>query len=249
MAPVLLERISLLGMRDPVSALTHGLGAVMGLVATVLLLIRTHRSGASARSRARVLLYGLSLVAAFSASFLFHFFDRPPEDIVLYKKMDHAAIFLLIASTTAAIIGLVDRPWTSWLIRGTWTIALIALVVKVTIWPMPLWISAAIYLVVGWLGLIGLMLLARTVGWKLLRPVVHGSLILTLAAFFFVTERPVVLEGVVEGHEVFHIAVLAGVAIHYAFIFRHCGGSLCGRDEMTDEDTSSVHPGIFRKIG
>ncbi len=248
MTPILLERISLLGMREPVSALTHGAGALLGLLATYLLIRKASVSGTSRRAHARMLLYGISIVVAFGASFLFHYFDRPPEEILLFKKLDHAAIFLLIASTTAAIVGLFDRNWTSWMIRMTWIVAVIGIVVKMTIWPMSLWTSATIYLIAGWSGAVGLIFAARAVGWQRLRPVVHASVLMTVAAVCFVLEQPVLVAGVIEGHEVFHIGILIGAAIHFAFIYRHCGGTLCDASDIFQSESDHARAGSTTQV-
>lgn len=253
MTPILLDRITLFGIREPVSALSHGAGAVLGVIAMVVLIRRAARAGASMRARARMLLYGICLVLAFGASFLFHLFDRPPEEIVLYKKLDHAAIFLLIASTTAAIVGLFDRAWSSWMIRATWAVAVVGIVIKMTVWPMSLWMSATIYLLAGWFGAIGLILAARTAGWARLRPLLHGAILMSGAAFCFALEQPVLVSGVIEGHEVFHIGILAGMALFFVFIYRHCDGTLCDSSPMerAAEDLTtgnSVHPGVFREV-
>ena len=223
----LLERIAVFGIREPVSALSHGAGAVLGLVATIFLMRKSIEEGVSSRERMRLLVYGLSIVAAFGASFLFHYFDRPAEELIPFKKLDHAAIFLLIAATTGAFAGLFRRGWTSWMIRMAWIIAVVGIGVKMTVWPMSLWMSAVIYLAAGWSGVIGFVLAARTVGWGRLRPVLHASILMTVAAFCFVFEQPVLVSGVMEGHEVFHIGVLIGAALHFDFIYRNCGSPLC----------------------
>lgn len=253
MTPILLERIAIFGIREPVSAISHGVGAVLGVIATVFLVRKALVSGVSPRGRGRLLLYGISVVAAFGASFLFHYFERPAEDLIQLKKLDHAAIFLLIAGTTGALIGLFRRVWTSWMIRVTWLIAVVGIGIKMAVWPMSLWMSATTYLIAGWSGAFGLLLAARASGWQQFRPVVHGSILMTLAALCFVLEQPVLVRGVIEGHEVFHVGVLVGVALHFLFIYRNCGGTLCEPSPESESDDArsreaSVHPGVLGEV-
>lgn len=86
--------------RDPVSMGTHLAGVLLGLVATVVLLRRVRRNG---RPGLGVGMYGLLMTLAFSASALFHYVDAGSPRFELYNKLDHVAIFLMIAGTGTAI--------------------------------------------------------------------------------------------------------------------------------------------------
>lgn len=218
MPTILLDVLPWLGIRDPISMLSHLLGAALSAVALAALLRRARRRGLPAEAHGTLMLYGVSMVLAFAASALFH---TPSEESVLLKKLDHAAIFLVIAGTCTAIYGSVRRRWASRLTAGLWLACGSALVVKMLLWPMPLWLTAAVYLVVALPALAGLPALGRVVGRRRLVSILAGGLLLLVGMVVFATRWPVLWPGVIEGHEVFHLLVLAAVGLHFHFIYAH----------------------------
>lgn len=219
MRSLLLEVIPQWGLRDPFSVLSHLLGAVLGVVALVALVRRARRRGLPRRGEWPLVIYGVSMVLAFSASALFHGPVRPSQELVLFKKLDHAAIFLMIGGTGTALYGALNIRWAGAMIGALWAVCLGALGLKMIVWPMPLWLTALTYMVVGWGGLGGLFLIVRSLGWQRLRLLFYGAAVLTVGAFVFATEWPVVWPGVIEGHEVFHVLALLGAGIHFQFIY------------------------------
>lgn len=209
-------------IRDPVSALSHLVGALLALWATVALTRRARRRGLGRWGVRRMVAYGLTLVFVFAASTAFHFPIWPHEELVLLKKLDHAAIFLTIAGTCTAIYGAVRLRWTTYLTVATWVVAGVGATLKMLIWPMPLWLSAVIYLGLGWTAGSGLFLLTGVMEPVHKRLLLGGAGAFTLGAVVFAAEWPVLWRGVVEGHELFHLFVLAGAALFFAFVYRFC---------------------------
>ena len=218
MSPLVLDVLPWLGLRDPFSVLSHVLGAILSVAALAALLRQARRGGLPARARRSRWLYGLSLVLAFAASALFH---APAEESVLYKKLDHAAIFLLIVGTGTALYESVGTAWARRLVVALWVVSAAALVVKMTVWPMPLWLTASVYLGVALPALAGVPALGRREGAPPLGLLVGGAGVLIAGAAVFAAEWPVLWPGVIEGHEVFHVMVLLGVAMHFYYIYRH----------------------------
>lgn len=222
MPHVLLDVQSLWHIREPFSALSHLLGALLGGVATIALVRRAQKRGLGRWGVRRMVAYGLTLVFVFAASTAFHFPTWPPEKLVLLKKLDHAAIFLTIAGTCTAIYGAVRTRWTTYLTAATWGVAVVGGVLKMLIWPMPLWLSAVIYLAVGWTAASGLIALVSEMEPVHKHLLVGGSAAFTIGAGVFIAKRPVLWRGVLEGHELFHVLVLAGAALFFVFVYRFC---------------------------
>ena len=222
MTPPLLDIQPLWLIRDPVSAVSHLVGALLALWATVALAKRAQQHSLGRWGVSRLVAYGLTLVFVFAASTAFHFPVWPKEELVLLKKLDHAAIFLTIAGTCTAIYGAVRLRWTTYLTVATWTVAVTGLVLKMLIWPMPLWGSAAIYLTLGWTAGSGLIVLTDHMDPVHKRLLLGGALTFSLGALVFAAEWPVLWRGVVEGHELFHFFVLGGAAFFFAFVYRFC---------------------------
>jgi hemolysin III len=222
MAPLLLDIQPLWDIREPVSALSHLAGTLLALVATVAVTRRARARGLGRWGVRRMVAYGLTLVLVFGASTAFHFPTWAPEHLVLLKKLDHAAIFLVIAGTGTAIYGAVRRRWTTYLTAGLWVLTVAGGAIKMLVWPMPLWLTAVIYLTLGWTAASGLLALVGRMEPVHRRLLLGGTLAFTLGAVVFATGGPVLWRGVVEGHEVFHLFVLAGTAFFFTFVYRYC---------------------------
>lgn len=217
MQPFVLQVISYWGIRDPVSMLTHLVGALIALVATMVLVQRVRREGRRGRA---VVVYGTCVVVALAASAAFHHVEATSQRFVLFLKIDHAAIFLVVAGTGTAIYEAVGSRWSDALIVATWGVSLAAITIKLLIWPMTPWMTAMIYVGVGWTSSAGLGI--AHVSWRQLYHFMVGAVVLTLGAIVFATEWPVLWPGVIEGHEVFHVLVIIGLGFHGRFVFEHC---------------------------
>ena len=91
--------------REPISSFTHMLGAVFFTVATLLLVCKTIVvSDWSWQVLAGVILFGASLIALYSASSIYHFFNGSVKKLMVLRKLDHAMIYVLIAGTYTPIL-------------------------------------------------------------------------------------------------------------------------------------------------
>jgi hemolysin III len=215
----LLDIISVWGIREPFSTLSHGLGALVALWGTAVLVLHARRQG---RTGWAVAVYGVTVVLTLSASALFHYVDAPPARVALYGKIDHIAIFLLIAGTGTAIYSALDARWANHLLGLTWGLTVLAIGAELTVDALEGWKIAGVYLTVGWASSLGLFATARFASWRRLRSFLAGALAFSVGAVVFATEWPVLWPGVIEGHEVFHVLVLIGEAFHFHFVYRYC---------------------------
>ena len=135
-------------------------------------------------------------------------------------RLDHAAIFVLIAGSFTPVHVILLREWWHWhLLAWIWVAAITGLVLKTVFFDsMPPWLGLAMYLGLGWLGLISTIALARRYGVRFVLPLVWGALAYTVGALADFLRWPTLVAGIVGPHEVFHFAVLAGISFHWAFI-------------------------------
>ena len=239
-----LQVISYWGIRDPVSMLTHLVGALVALGATLVMVRRARQAGRKGRA---VAVYGTCVVLALTASATFHLVETTSPRFTLFLKIDHAAVFLVVAGTGTAIYESIGARWSDVLIGAMWVMNLAAIAVKLLIWPVAPWLTAVIYVGVGWTSSAGLGLVVDASNWQRLYDFVVGMLVLTLGAIVFATEWPVLWPGVIEGHEVFHILVLIGLGYHGCFVYQHCTGwavwqGLSASDETADLARGSAGP-------
>ncbi len=187
---------------------THGAGLLLSMGGLAVLLTVSSRSG-DAWLIASVCIYGVTLIALYATSTLYHGFPDAKAGPVL-QKLDHAAIYLLIAGTYT--------PFTLVNLRGSWGLALFALVWSIAITGMVLdlvarkrneRLSLSLYLGLGWVILIAIKPLFRTVEVGGLLLLLAGGLCYSGGVIFYVWKT------LPYHHAAWHLCVLAGSVLHF----------------------------------
>jgi len=202
--------------REPVSGLTHFVAAIAAGVGLVVLLIIGQSSLGKQLS---LLVYGTSLILMFSASAAYHLV-RAREGVVRnLRKLDHAAIYILIAGTyTPLCFNQFDGFWKWGLLAIVWGLALAGIIGKVFFINAPRALSAGIYLGMGWLALIGLPEILRILPTGAMVWLSLGGVIFTLGAIVYITKIMDFAPGVFGFHESWHVFVILGCLCHFILI-------------------------------
>lgn len=202
--------------REPVNSLTHWAGALLAFAGLIALLVVGWGTPAKVIS---LLVYGVSLVFLFSASATYHMVQVRDKALEVFRKVDHAAIYCLIAGTyTPFCVNALDGFWKWGMLSIIWSLAVVGIVVKVFYIRAPRWLNAGIYVVMGWLavGAAGQMLAALPV-WVLTWLII-GGVIYTLGAVVYITKIFNFKPGVFGFHEMWHIFVLLAAAAHFVAV-------------------------------
>ncbi len=202
--------------REPVSGLTHLFAAVAAVLGLGLLLWlgRTDLPKAVA-----LLVFGLSVIFLFSASAAYHLVKAAPEVILRLRKLDHAAIYVLIAGSYTPICLYFFTGFWRWGLLGIiWAMALVGVIVKLFIIRAPRWLTAGIYLLMGWLSALAVQEMLRSMPPAALSWLVAGGLFYTVGALIYITKKLDFYPGVFGFHEVWHIFVILGCLSHYIVI-------------------------------
>jgi hemolysin III len=203
-------------LREPVNGLTHFFAALVALFGLIVLLVIGWGSAAKMISLA---VYGISLVLLFSASATYHMVNARPKVELALRKFDHAAIYLLIAGTyTPICINLMDGFWRWGLLAIVWGLALVGIGVKIFFIKSPRWLSAGLYVLLGWLCLIGVREMLRVIPVGGLAWLAAGGVIFTLGTLVYVTKKFDFFPGVFGFHEVWHIFVILGALAQFIMI-------------------------------
>ncbi len=203
-------------LRDPLSGLTHLGAAIFSLFGLIALIIIG--SGESTRL-ASVIIYGLTLIAMFSASATYHMTISSPKVIEILRKVDHSAIYLLIAGTyTPFCLNAFSGFWKWGLLSIIWSLAIIGVGIKIFIIRAPRWVNAGIYLIMGWLIVAAAGEMANTLPTDVIAWLIIGGIIYTLGAVVYITKKMDFKPGVFGFHEVWHIFVILAAAAHYISI-------------------------------
>ncbi|MGR3481733.1 PAQR family membrane homeostasis protein TrhA [Salipiger marinus] len=157
-------------------------------------------------------LYALGLITSFSLSAAYNLTLHAPSRAIL-RRLDHAAIFLLIAGTYTplALLGLGGWQGTA-LTLATWGLALIGLVMKLCFFPR--WDRAGfvLYLAQGWLGLLAIWPLVHSLPPLALALLLAGGLTYTVGTVFYHRD------GLPYARAIWHLHVLAAAAAHYVAV-------------------------------
>lgn len=217
--PEVLSRLSVL--REPVNSLTHFFGVLAAVAATVALLLI---SGGGARALVSFAIYGFSSILLFSASTLLHAVRAGPKVERWFRRLDHAAIFLLIAGSYTPIALVAMQPrfagW-GWTLFGVvWGVALAGVLFKLFWITAPRWLSTGLYLAMGWLVVAAIVPVARALGTQSMTWLALGGFFYTVGAIVYATKRPDPVPGVFGYHEIWHLFVLAGWGAHLVIMVR-----------------------------
>lgn len=190
------------------NTISHLIGTGLALAGFVALIVYAARQGDPWKI-VSFSIYGATLVMLYSFSALYHSFRGRAKRI--FQKLDHTAIYLLIAGTYTPFTLVPLRGALGWSLFGViWGLALIGIILDVSIVRRKRILSLVIYIVMGWLALIAIRPLARAFPPAGLALMVAGGLLYTIGALFYVAEKRVSF-----GHGIFHLFVLAGSASHY----------------------------------
>lgn len=203
-------------LREPVNSLTHWAGAILALAGLIALLIIGWDTPAKVISFA---VYGASLIFMFSASATYHMVRVKDKALEIFRKVDHAAIFTLIAGTyTPFCINAFEGFWKWGMLGIIWSLALIGIVVKIFYIRAPRWLNAGIYVLMGWISVAAAgQMLAALPTW-VFAWLIAGGVIYTLGAVVYATKMFNFKPGVFGFHEVWHIFVLLAAAAHFVAV-------------------------------
>lgn len=208
-----------LKFREPFNGFSHLVAAAIAGIGLGVLLY--FGRGQLARQLS-LLVYGISLTLMFSASAAYHLAETRPEKLLWLRKLDHSAIYLLIAGTyTPICMAFFDGFWRWGVLGIIWGMAVIGVCVKLFIIRSPRGLTAGIYLLMGWISVFAVrqMLLhmpAGALAWLLI-----GGLLFTLGAVVYISKWPNILPKVMGFHGLWHIFVILAAFSHFFLILRY----------------------------
>jgi hemolysin III len=203
--------------RDPVSSWIHLISALLSVVGLAALLVFGRSSPIKELS---LLIYGLTLVLMFSSSTLYHSIRTNPTTLLRLRKMDHSSIYLLIAgSYTPLCLYFFTGFWHLGFLAIIWVFGLAGIIIKVFIIDAPRWVTAGIYLVMGWLSVFAVKEMLATMPAGALLWLLAGGMFYTVGALVYITRKLDFVPNVFGFHEVWHIFVSLGALCHFIMIF------------------------------
>ena len=207
------------GLR-PWSAITHGVGAALSVLASAVLL-----AGAAAAADIWKLvsfaIYGLSMTALYTASTLYHCINTTVEGRIALRKLDHTSIYFLIAGSYTPVCLIALRgPW-GWSLFGViWALAIAGLVMSMTWINCPRALTSTIYIAMGWLAVIAVYPLWQALGLRGVFWLLAGGVLYTVGGVLYALKWPGRDNPRFGCHEVFHVFIVLGSAAHFVMMYK-----------------------------
>ncbi len=206
-------------IREPFNAISHYISAFAATVGTIFLFSRTY---GNFRLTGAVIIYGLSLVALFLASAIYHTANRSPKTMLILRKLDHSAIYFLIAGSYTPICVYFFRGFWQWgMMAIIWSMAITGVLMKVFIINAPRWITAGVYLVMGWMAILAVSEIWLRMPIPAIIWLVIGGLFYSIGAIIYITKKLNFIPGIFGFHEIWHLFVIFGAASHFYLVARY----------------------------
>jgi hemolysin III len=173
----------------------------------------------STRARLASFVFAASVSAMLGISALYHRVIWPPGPRRWMRRLDHSAIFLLIAGTyTPFGLLALEGAWRVAVLAVVWSGALAAILLKVAWIDAPRWLAAVIAVCLGWVGIVALPEIHDRTGLGVLTLLGLGGILYTAGAVVYARKRPDPAPSVFGYHEIFHALVIAAAVTHFVAI-------------------------------
>ena len=201
--------------REPVNGWIHFVGALVALVGLALLLAEAQRRD-SVRHVVAAAAFGGSAVLMLAASANYHLRPRARR-ARLFQRLDHAAIYLFIAGTYTplCLIALWPAAVGRILLGVVWALAALGIALQVLAIRLRRGVSTALYLGLGWVGILAAPALVGVVRPALFAWIIVGAAFYSVGAWFYWRKWPRRRRGAFGFHELWHVCVLAAGASHF----------------------------------
>ncbi|MEG0767253.1 MAG: hemolysin III family protein [Clostridia bacterium] len=194
------------------NAISHGIGALLAIVATVLLILRAVRTS-DTLGLLSVIVFGITLFLLYIMSTLYHAIAHTGAKRIL-RIFDHVSIFLLIAGTYTPFTLISLRGWIGYTFFGViWGVALLNIVLSAISLQKFKVLAMVSYVAMGWVIVLAMPKLIAQMGWIGILYVFLGGLAYTVGILFYSRKKQYF------AHAIWHIFVLMGSVLHYIAIY------------------------------
>lgn len=205
--------------REPISSYTHAIGAclsVLGALAMFIYCIVV--TGFSPVPVIATGIFGLSLIALYSASAVYHFVNTTAARLIRLRKLDHAMIYVLIAGTyTPLTMTFMEQPHGYIFTAAIWGVAAVGILIKMLWLNAPRWLSTSFYLLMGW-AIVFDSEAFQSIPLPCMSLIAAGGILYSAGAIIYIVRKPNISKAW-GFHELFHLFIMLGSLSHFLAIF------------------------------
>jgi len=205
-------------MKEPVNTLTHLTGALLSVIALVWMTIKGVSNGSTLQIVSAII-FGLSLIALYTASTVYHWVPSSEKKNALLRRVDHSMIYILIAGTYTPVCLLALKGVMGWtLFALVWGLAIVGIIMKLVWFSAPRWLYTSFYLILGWMAIFFIVPLYKALPIQGFIWLVTGGLLYSVGSIIYATKSKRIQISVFGFHEIFHMFVLGGSFSHFLMI-------------------------------
>jgi len=206
-------RFSYSKLKDPFSSVSHGLGVVLAVVGTVVLLTISYNKSVAFTGS---LVYAVGLIFVYLASTLYH---ARQSSSPWPQRLDHMAIYVMIAGTYTPVCLLsLPRNYGIPMLIAEWALAIVGLTLNIFFGGGHNVLRVILYLSMGWMAVLAIGPLKQNLTSIQLQWLLAGGIVYTLGTIVYATERPRLWPGKFSAHDLWHLFVLTASGFHYALV-------------------------------
>ncbi len=198
-------------IKEPGNMLTHFIPFVAAIFGLGLLvwLSRTNLS-----KLVIMTIYGVSVIVLYGTSTIYHWVKTTPKRELLLRKLDHIAIYLLIAGSYTPVFyyGL-QGAWKWTMLAAVWVLAVLGMLLKVWFIHAPRYVSTVFYVTLGWIALVPFLQLIDNLPIGAIIYMVVGGVLYTVGAVIYAAK--IFNFRRIGFHEIFHLFIAAGSTVHF----------------------------------
>lgn len=198
---------------------SHALGFLAALVGAIFLQLRAEGGW----DHATLAIYSLTTMVLFSASTLHHVHQSGGAEgrSGWQRRFDHISIYLFIAGTYTAVVSLGIPTTLGFIVLGgVWLFAIVGIILKITAAFFPRWVTAGLYIAMGWMALIAIPSIVRAFDSMELILLTAGGVVYTLGAVGYAMKKPDLWPESIGFHGIWHVMVLIAAVCHYALVYQ-----------------------------
>jgi hemolysin III len=197
---------------ESANRITHGLGTLLAFAGLIALVIRGRQLGTNWHL-AGFIVFGITLILMYLSSTLYHTIPGEKFKTIL-RKIDHSAIYLLIAGTYTPFLLTSLRSNLGWILFGViWSIAFIGIIIKVLTGIKARWVSAVTYIGMGWIAVIPYKEMMNNIPHFSLLLMIAGGLLYTFGTVFYVWKK------LPYNHAIWHLFVMGASVCHFFAVY------------------------------